>query len=58
VQWFDETGIVVTEERRPTFGLPDVTFALAVRQPKAGNYRVVGYAGDKVAVEYRFVVTQ
>lgn len=58
VRWFDDTGIVVSEERRPMFGMKEATFLLAIKRPKAGNYRAVGFSGDRIAVEYNFVITE
>ncbi len=58
VRWFDDTGIVVSEERRPMFGMKVATFTLGVKNPKAGNYRAIGYYGDKIAVEYNFAITE
>ena len=58
IQWFDDTGIMLTEERRPTLGMKETTFNFDMGRPKPGNYRAVVLAGDKVAGEYNFVITQ
>lgn len=58
VRWFDDTGIVVSEETRPMFGMKTATFHLAIKKPRPGNYRAVGFSGDKVAVEYNFTITE
>jgi len=58
VRWFDNTGIVVSEERLPMNGQKVVTFKFGVKGPKAGDYRAVGYWGGNIAVEYSFTVTK
>ena len=58
VQWFDDTGIMLSEERRPPLGMKEATFVFDFGRPKPGNYRAVGFAGDKIAVESNFVITQ
>jgi hypothetical protein len=40
------------------FGLKVATFAFANSRRKPGNYRVVGYSGNKLAVERSFMITE